>query len=396
VDDAFIDDLIARKIPWVEGRREIILEAARLVAPAKKLDPFAPLSIDELDGYLFDPDAAVPPDETFYKGLLSRGDLTIWIGEEKHRKSNFILQLAICASIGREFLGFKFEFPQPLRVVLVDYETKTGSLKKRRDGIIKALNLTEAEATLLRANFKVIEIKRILKSGHVFPKFPHTTRTQANQSGNSDDIEFWQKLVSLYPADVYSIDPMRSMHSGDENDSRIEALLSEMRRVFRNATVIAAHHMRKSGDDSTRSLLKDMRAWSDGARGSSAFKAHADVILCQERTTDEHGNEVVYLGAFLKDGADIEPFPSMETDHESYFFQPTMNVRESLRPSFDALKTGGGKFVDKATAVQRIKAATKAARTTAYRHVDDLIRAGLVIEKPDGSLHVSPKAAVGG
>jgi len=120
------------------------------------------------------------------------------------------------------------------------------------------------------------------------------------------------------------------------------------------------------------------------------------VILCQERTTDDHGNEVVYLGAFLKDGADIEPFPTMESDHESYFFQPTMNVRDSLRPSFDALKTGGGKFADKAAAVQRIKAATNAARTTAYRHVDELIRAGLVIEKPDFSLQVNAKAAVGG
>jgi hypothetical protein len=396
VDQAFAEALVARGMTLEQAERDLILQRASELSSSRNSDPFEALSIDDLGSYIFDPDANAPAEDQFYRGLLSRSDLCIWIGQEKHRKSNFILQLAICAAVGRDFLGFKFESSEPLRVILVDYETKTASLKKRLDGITKALNLNKDETAILRPNFKVIEVKRVLKSGHVFPKFPHTARTPANQNGNSDDVEFWQRLVSLYPADLYIVDPMRSMHSGDENDSRSETLLSEMRRVFRNAAVITAHHMRKSSEESTRSLRKDMRAWSDGARGSSALKAHADVILCQERITDDHGDEVIYLGAFLKDGADVDPFPSMETDHESYFFQPTMIVSDPLRKSFDALRTAGGTFTEKAAAVQVIRATTGAARTTAYRHVDQLIRAGLLIEKPNSSVQINPKAVNGG
>ena len=69
-----------------------------------------------------------------------------------------------------------------------------------------------------------------------------------------------------------------------------------------------------------------MRAWPDGVRGSSAIKACADLIVCQEWVPNANGDEVVYLGAFLKDGADIDPFPLMESDHESFYWERTQDI----------------------------------------------------------------------
>ena len=54
--------------------------------------------------------------------------------------------------------------------------------------------------------------------------------------------------------------------------------------------------MRKSRDNGyASSLADDMRAWSDGCRGSTAIKAHSDVIICQEMVKKEM-TQVVYLG----------------------------------------------------------------------------------------------------
>ena len=60
-----------------------------------------------------------------------------------------------------------------------------------------------------------------------------------------------------------------------------------------------------------------MRFWSDDARGSGAIKAHSDVIVCQERVIEEQ-EERLYLGAFLKDGPDVEPIPLAETGAQSF------------------------------------------------------------------------------
>src|ERR1700730_10318692 len=85
--------------------------------PRNGATPLAPLS------FIFDPDEQPPAESVIYEGFLSAGDLVTWIGREKHRKTNLLLQLAICAAIGRDFLGFRFRAPEPLRVTFVDYET---------------------------------------------------------------------------------------------------------------------------------------------------------------------------------------------------------------------------------------------------------------------------------
>ncbi len=333
----------------------------------------SPVSAEDLSSYVFDPEGVAETDQALYTGFLCCGDLTIWLGREKHRKSNLILQFTIGAAVGRDFLGFKFVAGKPLRVVLIDFESKSGSLRQRYGGIIAAMNLTESERQSLGSNLKIIEVRRIRKSGRQFPKFPHRP---------NGDTAFWDGLVANNPADVYVIDPLRTLHTADENDSTIETLLSEIQRVFRGAAVIAAHHMRKASDNAN-TLAQDMRGWSEGARGSSAIKAHSDVIVLQERSMNSKGEEVVHLGAFLKDGADIEPFPLMETDHQSFCWEAVTAVPEYLRESHKALTEAKGPFKGKSKAAAELMTRANVRRATAYRHIDAMIRSGLLIEESE-------------
>jgi hypothetical protein len=164
-------------------------------------------------------------------------------------------------------------------------------------------------------------------------------------------------------------------------------MLAEIQRVFRDAAVVIAHHMRKSNEYSI-ALDRDMRAWSEGARGSSAIKAHSDVIILQERTEDERGDEIVHLGAFLKDGADVMPLRLMESDHRSYYWKRTKHVPERLHAAYAALV---GKTWDQATATAAIINKTGVSRATGYRHLQTLVQMDLVVQER-GSFRIKDDA----
>ena len=330
---------------------------------------------------VFDPQLDTPKEIAVFEGLLAASDLVAWIGREKHRKTTLLLGLAICAAVGRAFLNFRFTAPSLLRVVFIDYESKTHSLKHRYASICKAMALLPAEEELLRANLQIIEVRRMRQEGKYFPRFPL-------KDSDKRESQFWRKLVAEHPADLYIIDPMRCFHASDENDSTIEQLMERMRTFFGSSAVIVSHHMRKrsSRPDDFCSLLHGMREWSDGARGSGAIKAHADVIVCQERVSGSE--EIVYLGAFMKDGADVEPIPLVETDYESFFFKPSFHVPENLRASYEALKKHSS-FLSKSAGAGILQAEVRPtgksmARSTAFEHVKQLAERGLLVESDGG------------
>jgi hypothetical protein len=99
-------------------------------------------------------------------------------------------------------------------------------------------------------------------------------------------------------------------------------LLTRVHEVFGDAAVVISHHLRKRDQRGKYkpTLEGDMRAWADEARGSGAITAHADVIVCQERVV-EGEMEMLYLGAYLRDGADVEPMPLHESAVETFFWK---------------------------------------------------------------------------
>jgi len=330
--------------------------------------------------YIFDPEAEHTAPIRIFEGFLSQGDLVVWIGREKHRKTNFILQCAICVALGRDFLNFRFAASNPLRVIVIDYESKAASLKKRYAAICGGMTLGPEDKAQLKQNLRIIDVRRSYETGNEIPRFPANNKSDEDKKAE----KFWQELRKDNPADLYIIDPMRSMHGEDENDSKIERLLVRLRRLFGGAALIIAHHMTKAGAGQWELRLKtDMRAWSDGARGSGAIKAHADVIVCQERSIEDE-REVVSWGAFLRDDADIEPISVVESDPQSFYWEASLDVPDHLRASYEALRKEGARFRTQNDAAQVLRRATGKSKATAYRHLIQMRNIGLVTANTNG------------
>jgi len=341
-----------------------------------------------LDVGLFDPKAVQEVDEYIFEDLLCRSDLAVWIGREKHRKSTLILQLAVSAALGRKFLHFKHGQGEPMPVVILDYESKANSFKKRQSAICRAMKLSGEDEATLQTHLKVILVRELRKKGIKVPRF--TVRTQSKQEQETEP--WWRQLAKEYPAGLYIFDPMRCLHSQDENDSNIEALLSKLRDVFPNAAIIIPHHMNRSSANTreltgpvTLSRPDSLRAFANGARGSSAINAHADVVICQERRI-EGDVETVYLGAYMKDAADVEPLPLVESDHESFYWIVSRKVPDKLRRSYETLRHASRPFSGEGDAVEALMTANSSSRATAYRHVKELRDGGFLLRDLNGNL----------
>ena len=333
----------------------------------------------DIEHYTFDPYADIPEEKLIYPGFLPEGDLTVWIGEEKSRKTTLLLQLSVCAALGRPFLTFPCARPEGLSVFYVDYESKESSIQKRYSAVRDVLNLTPEEFLKLQANLTILEIRKAQRDGkRLLSPFPYT--------GNKKELEPWKVLFGETHADLYIFDPMRSFHSGDENDSgKIEKLFSGLREVSGGANITIAHHMRKSNQRTQEVLLREnMRAWSDGARGSSAIKAHADVIVCQEWFKID-GEEWLDWGVFLKDAADVSPRKLVESGPETFFWITTKDVPDFLKESYKILS---GHQYHSEIAVKQALQDGGVKRSTAYNHFRDLKSFGLLGKDGEGRWEV--------
>lgn len=183
---------------------------------------------------------------------------------------------------------------------------------------------------------------------------------------------------------------MRCMHAHAENDSAIEALLTRVHQFFEDAAVVISHHLRKRNRKKAEqpSLRDDMRAWADEARGSGAITAHADVIVCQERIV-ESGLERLDFGAYLRDGADIEPMALRESGFESFLWEVAADVPLELTLCLDALHKSASEFPNRAAAVAVLEQMVGCGRSTAYSRLKELSDRKLLVSDSNGVLRLS-------
>jgi hypothetical protein len=330
--------------------------------------------------FLFNPKAPIPPEEPIYEGLLAKGDLAIWLGREKHRKSSVLLQFAICGALGRHFLHFPFRPPQALKVVVLDYESKSQTIKNRYAAIVAAMGLSDVEQNALQERLKIIEMRKAFRYGLKFARFPVRPEKGNTEEFNQAEAE-WRSFVRNMAGDIYIIDPMRCMHAQAENDSALEALLTRIHLIFGDASVLISHHLRKRDRNPghQHSLMADMRVWADEARGSSTITAHADIIVCQEREV-LGGIETLHLGAYLRDAADIEPMVLRESSSGSFLWHVAPDIPAELEMCLDALRQAGGVFPTRTAAAAVLQDTARAGRSTAFTRINDLISRGLLID----------------
>ena len=148
------------------------------------------------------PNSGESPSELIFKGFLAKDELAVWIGHEKCFKTIVVLNLCICAAIGRDFLGFQFAAPQPLRVVMFDYESQDNSIHRRYAAICNATRLSDEHRYQLLQNLKIIKLREMIQQGFVIPRIDDRNRGEA----------FWRDAAATYPADLYVIDPMGCLH----------------------------------------------------------------------------------------------------------------------------------------------------------------------------------------
>jgi hypothetical protein len=335
--------------------------------------------------FVFNPTAPIPPEQPIYEGLLATGDLAIWLGREKHRKSCVLLQFAICAALGRPFLHFPFRLNQELKVVLLDYESKSQTLKLRYQAIVAAMELTEGEQATLSDHLQIIEMRKAFRNGWKFGRFPVKPERGEKEEFREAENE-WVSFLQETAAGLYIIDPMRCMHAQAENDSTIEALLTRIHRIFGDASVVISHHLRKRDRGASPSLKEDMRVWADEARGSSAITAHADVIVCQDRIVEE-GIEKLHLGAYLRDGADIDPLVLRESELQSFLWRVDPDIPLELSLCLDELRKSAHGFPNRTAAAAVLQQAGGTCRSTAFARVNELLNRGL-LDYRDGLLMV--------
>ncbi len=340
--------------------------------------------------FFFDPAATSEPDEWIFEGFLHKGELVTWLGREKHSKTTLALQMVICAAVGKPFLNFRFAPAKPLKVLVIDYESKTGTIRKRYDAICRGLGLTKDEQRNVEENLKILEVRKMRIEGELdLP--PLAT---GNKSKLQFNVEEWKSLIAEHCADIYIIDPLRCAHYLDENDSQIANLMISLQRLFKGSTIILLHHLRKSDDqaESDQKLIeRDIHQWSDRARGSGAIKAHADLIVCQVRSEEEETGPAIFWGAFGRDIADIDVKKLEESDPDSFTWTPVKRVPQKLQKSWQVLRehvrAAPNTPRDKRELVEVILS-NKVSEATAYRHFDSLVQAGFLVRPPDSPNYI--------
>jgi energy-coupling factor transporter ATP-binding protein EcfA2 len=321
------------------------------------------------------PQSSITNFNVVIEGLIGEGDLILWAGYEKHRKSTLVLQACVCIATGHHFLGFNV--PQPRKVLYIDMESSDALLARRWESI-RAL-LTEHQVNRIKENLQIVQGRKLLAQG---VSLSIDGRGRVTLAG----------LIESSQAEVIVLDPLRVLHSADEDrSSQMVQVLTEIRRLARHRTVIVVHHCRKRQLSTKASihLKDDPYLWSDNIRGSNVLKAHADGIVLQELVPDKERDELLYFAAILKDAPNIPPIPLVESSgspfwHERLAEQSPEDAEQLLSEKDRAILgvarelLQGPKVIPQTLLVNELVARGLCSRATAYRAMGRLGRLGLL------------------
>ena len=183
--------------------------------------------------------------------ILAKGEKMIVLGPSEAGKSYLLLQLAMELATGGSFFGR--DVARAFRTVIVQSEVTEGEYQER------VVKLLPAFAETLKSEMLAIVTT---EDGKV-----NTEKGMALMSG----------LVEAVRPEVLMLDPLRAFVEGDENDSAVgdkffEGIAKLQALTETPFTFVAAHHVRKPGQDS----------WDDGkyaARGSGIWTDRPSTVL---------------------------------------------------------------------------------------------------------------------
>lgn len=327
-----------------------------------------------------------PLQRTIFGGLLDATSICVWLSDKGTGSSTLMLQMAICAAAGKPFLGFPFTNPNPCKVHYLDYASTSKSLDDRATGIAIGLGLPPSKMRQLRDSYLEInelhrfiqihgELPRIITEGAVA-----RNRSLKDKAEEADD--FWRKYVSrLDGVEMVFIDPFKSIHAMNENESFSEELMTKIRVLFRGKTVVLSHALRKSN---SAIKLSDFRKWIGEARGSTALLKSASLVIGQDVEKDKNKIDRTYFAALPKTHPIIEPIEIDTVGEDAFFYAPV--VREIptglvpiIREMMKSKTTSTGHSFASARELQLwMSMKFKCSRATAFRYINWLEREKII------------------
>jgi hypothetical protein len=230
------------------------------------------------------------PLQWLVKDLWTAGGFGFIGGEPKERKSWLALYLAVCVASGIKVFN-RWEV-QRGRVLIFSAEGGAGLVRRRTGLMARALELDVGDASTLDLHVLDIPVMHLDEEEH--------------------RKRFLRAVQQVKPTLVL-LDPLRELHTGEENDSAvIAALLAPLRelRAFCGAAVILVHHMKKAGEHG-RGVRGGQRL-----RGSSALHGASDCALY----LDGEGagkDRRVSVQVELRGAEEIEPFTFQLKTHSA-------------------------------------------------------------------------------
>ncbi len=241
---------------------------------------------DSLDERVNDP---IP---WIFANLIAEREQMLVYGEPKIGKSQFALQMAIAAAMGRNFLHWEYRGDQPRRVVYLNFEIDEQSFGNRlADHVLAELNQQREQpeqveslenAVLLRAD----QIKLI--NEHIKDRLFFSDGIRSMDI--SEDVIYdelkeiqgpvanWRERIQALRPDFIVFDTLSKVHSVREHDNiEIQQVLMLLRKIATvvkdNGQVVAVahvivHHTRKGGNQGSV---------QESIRGASSIRAEVDV-----------------------------------------------------------------------------------------------------------------------
>ncbi len=353
-------------------------KAIQLAAPAAVTDSTEARQYARL---AYDPHQTYAQREWVADGLLARRSMHLWIGPEKQLKSMLALLLAMCIACGKAFFGFHVH--KARRVVYFDAENPTEEIDLRYKGLLS--RFTPEEQALIEQNLVIIRGRD--------QTYQETTDIEVSNTS------FWEGLIRNYPAEVYILDALQTLHSANEISNReMKNVVLKLRRYCGSEScLIILHHTRKRDDAEIARNRKNAptlrrlgaRRWSEKCLGAGALKRLVEVIICQELLeerdpdTDELTEWTVDFQAF---GRIIPDTPLLQFKPDGEYGFALVRALYGTKPySLEKLREARGPWPSKNAAAKVLGLS----RSQANIHIQELIQKQWLYVAPDGSVHLA-------
>lgn len=285
-----------------------------------------------------------------FDDLIEIGDQWIISGAPKSGKSRLALQLALCASEGSDFLGYKCSKKQ--RVLYVDFELSP------RVSASRIYDIYNRDSDALLANtffFMCNEYKQI-------------------DVNSTTDCTLIRSLISAIKPDLVVWDVLARMHSVDENSNiAMIQVMQNIRELSCGAAHIIVHHARKEnfGNGGARSL-----------RGASSIHGEADGVMSLAFEKSRKGSHSLIFST----RAIETPSKLWLTSESLVFVKSICQAEDSPRSSKDLLQKvfGSSKRIGRPELIKNMESETQLGARQIERNINEFVLEGLLKKLKSG------------